>query len=298
MRLAVKLNADWRGKMLIPYGNRVGGAKYRFNGTEYHLPVNDVMPCHPPLVCVNNSLHGLLWNRSMSLVAAHTDAKSASITLRYDFNGGDPGYPFRLRTDIKYTLASQQPASTATAPSSQFSVDVRFTNQDTTGWPLPVYNGWHPYILTHTSRAVVTLDPCTRWAHVDVGVGPQYPGPRFSNMVPTTHVTPSTRFNGSFPIGGKPAAPEYHDDEFKALEHCPSTLLRTTLHDPVANETTVLHHQSRYLQVWTGALETFGVDAVVLEPLSSMSDSFNNHDGLHILSSGEQFTNAMALSLE
>ena len=54
-------------------------------------------------------------------------------------------------------------------------------------------NGWHPYILAHTSASVVTLDPCTPWVHVDVGVGPQYPAPRFSNMVPTTHVREAHR---------------------------------------------------------------------------------------------------------
>lgn len=64
--------------MLIPYGNRIGGATYVFNGTRlsfdiyyvfhlisfhcsYHLPINDV----PGL---NNSLHGLLWDRAMTVV--------------------------------------------------------------------------------------------------------------------------------------------------------------------------------------------------------------------------------------
>ena len=83
----------------------------------------------------------------------------------------------------------------------------------------------------------------TPWAHVDVGTGPQYPGPRFSNMVPTTHVTRSDRFDGRLPVrsppqdsgkglgcvvpptttaecccgqvGGNATSPEYHDDEFK-----------------------------------------------------------------------------------
>lgn len=38
---AVKLNADWRGRMLIPNGNRIGGATYEFNESAFHLPVND-----------------------------------------------------------------------------------------------------------------------------------------------------------------------------------------------------------------------------------------------------------------
>ena len=84
----------------------------------------------------------------------------------------------------------------------------------------------------------------TPWAHVDVGTGPQYPGPRFSNMVPTTHVTRSDRFDGRLPVrlrfllalgcvvpptttaecccgqvGGNATSPEYHDDEFKVTVH-------------------------------------------------------------------------------
>jgi len=45
--------------MLIPYANRIGGATYNFNGTTFLLPKNDVAG-------LNNSLHGLLWNRKVS----------------------------------------------------------------------------------------------------------------------------------------------------------------------------------------------------------------------------------------
>ena len=171
---AVALNADWRGRMLIPYGNRIGGAKYTFNGTEHNLPVNDVMPCTPPLVCVKNSLHGLLWNRSMHVVASHAGPENASVTLRYDFPGSDPGYPFKLRTEITYTLSTGEGEEHTRA--SLFTVSVAFTNMDAGGWPLPVYNGFHPYLLCHTYKSVVTLDPCVRPSApspIDAGAGPE-----------------------------------------------------------------------------------------------------------------------------
>ena len=77
----------------------------------------------------------------------------------------------------------------------------------------------HPYFLGHTSASVVTLDPCTAWAHVDVGTGSQYPPPRYSNMVPTGHVTePWIRHDGQQPIGGNASNPSYMDDEAKALD--------------------------------------------------------------------------------
>jgi hypothetical protein len=37
---------------------------------------------------------------------------------------------------------------------------------------------------------------------------------------------------------------------------------------------------------------------VVLEPLSAMSDGFNNHAGLHVLSAGERFSNSFGIRLE
>ena len=97
---SVALNPDWRGRMLIPYGNRIGGAKYSFNNSEHHLPVNDVMPCDPPLICVNNSLHGLIWNRALRVIDRQAGEENASVTLAHDFNGTDPGYPFHLHTEI------------------------------------------------------------------------------------------------------------------------------------------------------------------------------------------------------
>ena len=290
---AVALNIDWRGRMLIPYGNRIGGAEYKFNHTTYHLPVNDVMPCEPPLVCVNNSLHGLIWNRPLRVLRTQTRDRNASVTLAHDFTKAHDarfGYPFDLHTEITYTLFDSFRG---------FQVDVLFTNLDTTGWSLPVYNGWHPYFLAHTSASTVTLDPCTSWKHVDVGQGPQYPPPRFSNMVPTGRVGNTTLFNGSAPIGGNATHPTYMDDEVKAMngECCPK-MMETVLDDPVANTRSVLRHESRYLQIWTGGLSTFGIDAVVLEPLSAMSDGFNNHDGLHVLSAGETTSNAFGIRIE
>lgn len=55
----------------------------------------------------------------------------------------------------------------------------------------------------------------------------------------------------------------------------------------------------RYLQIFTGAKSAFGsIDAVVLEPLSAMSDAYNNHDGLHVISAGETFVSSYGVHLE
>jgi galactose mutarotase-like enzyme len=143
-----------------------------FNGTRYKLPINDVAG-------LNNSLHGLLWNKALTVLGTDQNATAASVQLGYAFNGSEAGYPFLLTVKITYTLSA-----------SGFQVKVEAANDDPNGWPLPFYNGWHPYFLATLHTATLQLDPCTHWNHVDVATGPQYPPPRYSNMVPTGHTKP------------------------------------------------------------------------------------------------------------
>jgi len=286
-------NPTWKGRMLLPYANRIGGAKYTFNGTEHHLPINDVAG-------LNNSLHGLLWDRTMHVASSSADDTHASVILEYTFNapGEQPaqGYPFALKVAIEYTLTE-----------GRFEVAVRATNLDVGGWPLPFYNGWHPYFLCHPcSAALIVLDTASQWRHVDVAQGPQFPPPRHSNMVPTTHMSSWDRSNGSDPIGpalNPPGAPLYMDDEVKAMSRPSSGFYTTKLVDPATSQAVLLNHDSdmRYLQIFTGAKASFPttpVDAVVLEPLSAMSDGFNNHDGLHTISAGETYVSRFGVEVE
>lgn len=176
----------------------------------------------------------------MHVAGSKASDTGASVTLRYDFNGSDTGYPFLLRVDITYSLST-----------TGFELTVQASNLDPAGWPLPFYNGWHPYFLCSASEAVVTLDPCTKWLYVDVGTGPQYPPPRYSNMVPTGHTHPYTRFNGTRPVGGNVTNPTYFDVEVKATSLCeggnfPGGGFMTTLHDPGSGDTLALAHTSPY----------------------------------------------------
>lgn len=283
---AVDTNPTWKGRMLLPYANRIGNATYLFNGTRHTLPVNDVAG-------LNNSLHGLLWNKPMKLVSSSGGAAAATVKLRYQFDGSDKGFPFALQVEISYTLDAKG-----------FWMQVDASNLDPNGWPLPYYNGWHPYFLvSDMSKAKIVLDNCTSHVHVDVETGPQFPPPRFSNMVPSRHVSPWLKNNGSDAIGGNTSVPTYMDDEVKALRACPGSedsFFATRLVDPVLSDTTVLlhDHSFRYLQIFTGAKATWGADAVVLEPLSAMSDAYNNHDGLHVISAGETFSSRFGVRVE
>ena len=135
-------------------------------------------------------------------------------------------------------------------------------------------------------------------------------------MVPTTQTTDwdMSRVHGSEPIGvaaTPPGPPTYMDDELKATRAGDALEIDPVLgpipahrhFDPGTAQSVVLEHDEeiRYLQIFTGAIASFPdtpIDAVVLEPLSAMSDAYNNHDGLHVISPGETYQTTIAIRVE
>lgn len=118
-------------------------------------------------------------------------------------------------------------------------------------------------------------------------------------MVPTGQTTPYHRFNGSLPVGGNASSPTYLDVEAKASAECAEERYKTTMRDPLSGDVvSITSTRFPFLQIWTGPKPTFGVDALVLEPLSAMSDGFNNHDNLHIINPGQTFQAEIQVSVD
>jgi aldose 1-epimerase len=81
------------------YANRIAKGKFKLNGKEYTLAIND-----PP-----NTLHGGV--KSFSFVVWHSrpitppsDGKSAGVELMYESRDGEEGYPGGVKTTVIYTL--------------------------------------------------------------------------------------------------------------------------------------------------------------------------------------------------
>jgi len=275
--------------MLLPYANRIANATYVWNGTRLYLPINE-----PDR---NNSLHGLLYNQSLSLVEQKISSESVSVTLGYVFSPsvfGPKGYPFPLTVTLNYTLSA-----------SGFDVNVTGLNTDS-HWSLPFYNSWHPYFLCDVATSTVIFDPCTRWNHVDVYNDSNL----YSNMIPTGRTTASNPFNGSTPIGGTSSTPTYYDDEYKPTFRCGSNgkerpgflpAFHHKINDPSTATTVVLWAEAEkypFVQIFTGASVKFGFNAVALEPMSAECDAYNNFDALRILSGGETWSGTMGVYVE
>jgi len=277
---AVHANVGWKGAMLVPYANRIANGTYTLNHVTHYLERNEDRPYG------KIALHGYLYRKQMTVLNATGGHDAARLTLGYDFDGTDAGYPFLLSVAITYELGARGFVVTTTAHN-------RHAAQ-----PLPFFNGWHSYFkVADISKATLTLDGCSGWNHIRV--------PNDSNvnssLIPTGVTAPWTTFDGSAPLGGTTAVPTYYDDEFKAtasVAACPT--LETKIHDGVSGDTAVLWQDARFrfVQVYSGTKHALGEDAIAVEAMSSEADAWNNMQGINVLQAGETFTGQFGVVVE
>jgi aldose 1-epimerase len=87
------------GALVGRYGNRIAKGKFKLDGVEYKLAVNNG----------DNALHGglkgfdkVLWN-----IEEIPSSEGASVKLTYQSKDGEEGYPGTLSTEVTYTLTHQ-----------------------------------------------------------------------------------------------------------------------------------------------------------------------------------------------
>lgn len=119
-------NPWFRGRILFPFNDRIPGGRYRFEGRDYRLAVND-----PDSDC---ALHGLVYDRAFDVDGVEEDEARAVAALSRELKPGDaPGYPFRVRLCVRAVLATD-------------GFTLELTAQNTGDRTAPVAMGWHPYI--------------------------------------------------------------------------------------------------------------------------------------------------------
>ena len=104
----------------------------------------------------------------MAVLAASGGDDHATLTLGYDFDGTDAGYPFLLRVNVTYSLHA---ADAAHGRPARFGVTTSVRNA-MAAQPLPYSNSWHSYFkVADISRTSLELDACSRWNHIRVPHG-------------------------------------------------------------------------------------------------------------------------------
>jgi aldose 1-epimerase len=114
------LNPYADGLVMAPWANRIDGGKWKLDGQELQLEVNDPS--------MNNAIHGLV-SQTIFKIANQTDSSVTLTTLIHP----TAGYPFNLEISVTYELTSD-------------GIDVKHNaiNQSENAAPFVV--GAHPYL--------------------------------------------------------------------------------------------------------------------------------------------------------
>ena len=104
---------------LLPYANRMGGARFHWRGTDYALRRNFGDRQH--------AIHGVGWQRAWTV----TEPTARSVTLTLDHQP-DESWPFAFHAMIAYSLSG-----------TALTVAMRLTNRHDA--PAPAGIGLHPY---------------------------------------------------------------------------------------------------------------------------------------------------------
>lgn len=109
---------------LSPFACRINNASYHFGEKDYHIE---------KFLLNGSALHGLLYDVVFTVTGTWADEKSAGVTLRYQYNGSDKGYPFKYTCAVTYELKKDNALTLTTS----------ITNTDE--GLIPMQDGWHPY---------------------------------------------------------------------------------------------------------------------------------------------------------
>lgn len=112
---------DYRGVVCVPWPNRLADGSYLFEGTRYQVPVTE--PAR------STALHGLAYAREWQVQTVSAAEVVLSIQL-----GTDPGYPFQVRVEARYSLSP-----------TGLSSNIRAINTGDT--PAPFGSCPHPYLV-------------------------------------------------------------------------------------------------------------------------------------------------------
>jgi galactose mutarotase-like enzyme len=254
----------FRGKVLVPWPNRLRDGRYVFDGAEHRTALTEPERA--------TALHGLATGHRWRAIRSST----RHLTLA-DELAPQPGYPFALRLSVDYELTS-----------GGVVVTLHATNTGTTAAPFGA--GLHPY-LTHGTATVDELVlevPARAYLPVDerrlpTGAAIAVDGTDFD-------------FRRGRPIGGLRL-----DTCFGDLGRSPAGVARVRLASAGGERqlTVWMDESFRFVQVYTAddvpdaARRRRGV---AIEPMTCAPDAFNSGDGLVVLEPGASFTGRCGLT--
>jgi len=233
------------GAKLSPFVCRLKEGRYQFGEKSYRFE---------KYYLGRHAIHGILYNRIFGVIGQSADEHHASVTMKYDYRGQEPGYPFHYDCTVTWRLAAGH----------KVTVTTECINQDK--GLIPMQDGWHPYFtlgdpvdelqLEFQSKEIVEFD---------------------SDLLPTRNMVPYEDF-----IALKKIGPIFMDYCFALnMDACqPLCVLR----NPVKKIELEIYPGRSYpfLQIYIPPHRK----SIAIENLSGPPDGFNNAMGTQILEPG------------
>jgi aldose 1-epimerase len=258
----------YRGKVLMPWPNRLRDGRYSFGGREHATALSEPER--------GNAMHGLVtwvnWNA--------TQRSERSVTLTYRLHA-QPGYPFVLDLAVDYALSDDG-----------LDVTLRAANPGRAAAPFGA--GLHPYLALGDGRAddARLRIPAESWLPVD------------DQLVPTGEVRPVDGTQYDFRSRRRIGEAEI-DTCFTDVTRGSDGLARVELaYDATGGErqlTVWMDGSYSDLQVYTSD-DVPEPDrrrrSVAVEPMTCAPDAFNSGRGLLVLEPGEAFSGRCGIAVD
>lgn len=243
---AQRVHDGFRSAKLSPFVCRLNKSLYSWEGQSYQVKKFELN---------GSSLHGILYDAAFEMVSSMADNDRASVSLRYQYDGGTSGYPFPYNCTITYTLAAE----------GRFEIKTHISHSAEARTALPICDGWHPYFQLGGKADDWFLEICSDQMM-------EYN----EELIPTgAYITNGTYYPGRI-IGA-----DKLDNGFLIRNgHSPFCTLRN---DKVKIE---FLSQTNYpiLQLYIPDHR----ESIAIENLSAAPDAFNNGIGLTALKPGEK----------
>ncbi len=247
--------AGSRFATMLPFGNRVADARYRFAGVDHDLQ---------PGVAADRRgiMHGFVRDADFALLAVDADDAGACVRLGCNavVPGFHAGYPFALALEVAFTLHAG-------------GLDVEATMHNVGEAAAPCFFGWHPYLRLHEDG----IDACelklpARQAIVtDAGLIPLAGDAAYRPL----DTCPELDFRAWRRIGDSVLDNAFADPVADA-----DGRIRSHVRDPASGLAVAMWQESGVTIVYTAdTLHGAAVRrSVAVEPMQAMTNAFNRAD--------------------
>ena len=250
-----RVHQTFRSAKLLPFVCRLQDAAYSWQGKNYRLD---------KFLLKGSALHGIFYDLPFDVTAEKQGTEYASVTMRYQYDGGHPGYPFPFNCMVTYTLGK----------SGCLTIDTHISNPPAAASAIPVVDGWHPYFRLRGKvdgwRLQIASDQMMEYD---------------AALIPTGRYVFNDAFAEARLIGDMKL-----DNGFLLKEDIsPIAVLRNPANG--LSVTFISQMNYPYLQLYIPDNR----ESIAIENLSGAPDAFNNGIGLTVLEPGEKWDLSVTL---